>query len=187
MRVGARRAILQADLAQELRHPAGSGLFAAGEGNLTADAHGRVECRHRALEDEPEEIAAQGAYPVVVEREHGAPVHREIATGTVCIGRKETADGEPQSRFARAGFAHQAERAAGRQVEARAVQRAHGPARRLVVDDEIVGPNERAHVRRRPSIGSRASRNPSPTRFTDRMARARTMPAGNTSQGAMLM
>ena len=95
--------------AQRLRH-------------LRADAPHRVERADRVLEDERDPAAADLREP----RRRGvagcpAP-SRTTAPATVRPRRQQAERREPGHRFARTGFAHQAERLAARHLEIDAVQ-----------------------------------------------------------------
>ena len=91
-------------------------------GELAADRQDRVQRRHRLLKDHGDVAAAHPAHGGFGKRRELAPVEADRAAGDARIRLgKEAHDGERRHRLAGAGFARDAERLAGGEVEGEVV------------------------------------------------------------------
>ena len=126
-------------------------LVAAGRlGDLLADPHGRVQRRHRVLEDGAQVEPSHLAQRLRVAGHHvGARhCHRALHPGL----RQQPEHGEPEDALAGPRFADQAEDLSGRDVEGHAAQRVDVTA---VAAERDVQVGDRRHRR---SVGRRIRR-----------------------------
>src|SRR4029077_12200648 len=102
-----------------------------------ADVHAWVQRGVRVLEDDLD-VAAQGAQRLATQRAYVPAFKDDVARGRLDQAQHAAAGG----RFAAAGFADQAERLAGINVEVDAIDRLHGaglPLEQAGVDRECLG------------------------------------------------
>ena len=129
-------------------------VAARGLGDLLADPHGRVQRRHRILEDGAEIEAADLAQCLGIAGHHVGigDLHRAADPRL----REQPEHGEPEDALARSRFADQAEDLAGCDVEGHAAQCVHVSA---VAAERDVQIGDRRHAR---SVGCRIRRLPQP-------------------------
>src|SRR5260221_1695808 len=153
-------------------------------GDLEADGEHRVERGHRLLEDHRDAVAADLAHLLLVEPDEIAPGEADMPGGDPPARRRhQPHDGEGGDALAAAGFADDRQRLVALHGEAdvahRRVPEAAGAKRRHeILDGEDRGEDRGFcwHLYSPPrSLGSMASRSPSPSMFsektTSRMAR----------------
>ena len=148
-------------------------------GQLLADREDRVERGHRVLEDHRDPAAAQLAEVVRFHLDEVGALEQDRAAGNVAGGlRQEAEDRERRHALAAAGFADDPDRLVGRQVEGNAIDGMDASGRGGELDAEIADREQRLALvveparrpgrragRHRLSLGSRASRRPSPRRL----------------------
>ena len=155
-------------------------------GDLVADREHRVQRGHRLLEDHGDPVAADRTHRRLVEAEQIAALEAHRAVDDAAdLGRQQPQDRQRGDALAAAGFADDAERLAGIDREADAVD----GARDAVLGEEMrlepVDGEDRLHrYIRRASRGSSRSRSPSPTRLTASTTIARQMPGKKIVHGA---
>ena len=148
--------------------------------------------RHRVLEDHGQPIAAQLPQLVIVLAQQLIPVEDDGARGPGRRLGQQPQHGQRAHALAAARLAHDAHRLAGAQVVADAVHRMHHPIARAEGHVQVAHRQHRragqvlrpaaGHrpVRHRRSLGSSASRMPSPSRLKPSTLRTMAMPGANT-------
>ena len=141
--------------------------------HLRADGVGRVEARHRLLEDHRHPVAAQARHLALGQRQELAPVEAQPAGATRRGARQQAHDRERGHRLAAARLADQARRLAAMDGERRLAHRGEVAE----ADLELLDREQRAHAAR--PVRS-MSRSPSPSRL---MPKTRT---NSESPGTMI-
>ena len=107
------------------RAPIGARMDAERLGDLLADAQERVEARHRLLEDHGDAVASDLTHRPLVERGEVLSFEEDRALDDACdLLRQEPHHRQGRDALAATGFADDAERLAGGDIEAHAVDRA---------------------------------------------------------------
>jgi hypothetical protein len=119
-------------------------------GDLQPDGEQRVERGHRLLEDHRDVAAANLAHLFVVEIEQALAVERDLAAGAPGEPRQQPHDRERRDRLAGAGFADDGDDLAAADLEAQALDRTHGAARRLEMDVQVFDLQQRRRGLDRP-------------------------------------
>ncbi len=157
-------------------------------------AHGvdRVQAGQRVLEDGADALAADAAQVFALQVVDAQALQLHRAAGDAARGLDQAGDGRAGHGLAGAGFTDHAQDFAGEDVEGDVVQRVHGALVGVEGDAEVAHAQHGGagditgrhglvcvwgHVHC--SLGFRASRSQSPTRFTDR-ARASSTSEGNS-------
>ena len=134
--------------------PVGARVNAQRLGDLLADPQERIEARHRLLEDHGDAIAPDRSHRLIVERREILPVEQDRAPDDARdLLRQEPHHRQRRDALAAAGFADDAERLAGRDLETHAVDRARHPVGIEEMRPEIPHAEEllaqrRSHMRR---------------------------------------
>ncbi len=167
--------------------------------DLIAHPMDRVQRRQRVLEDHPDLVSAQRTELVgrhgqqLLVAEHDRP--RDLDVGLVVV--HEPHHREERDRLPRPGLADHAERLVLPDRQGDAVDRLHHPVVGIEPDDEVADLQERGrHARRRfrrvrPVAstrwppGSKASRSPSPRKFTQITVTRIARPGKMISHGAV--
>ena len=90
---------------------------------LTADGIGRIERGHGILKDDGNAVATDGFHHLFAGTDQLLPVELDRAGGDFTRPGKNLHDGIGRDRFARSGFAHDAEHLAPLEEEGHAVNR----------------------------------------------------------------
>src|SRR5277367_361048 len=158
-------------------------------GDLRADGQHRVEAGHWLLEDHRDAMAPQALHRLFAERGQLLALEADRARGDAAgLGRDQAQDAERRHRLAAAGFAHDAQGLAARELERHAVDRAHDAVQRVELRVQVADFEDRVHSRRHSLLASRGSsrsRSPSPKRFTASTVMARNVPGIRIVQGAI--
>ena len=155
-------------------------------GDLEAGGVHRVQRRHRLLEDHRDAVAADGPHLGGGSWRPGPRRGTDLPATTLPGCGDEAEDGERGHALAAARLAHQAEDLAAVDPQVDAVHRLHHAVAGEVVGGEAVDLEEGGAVgAHRFSLGSRASRRPSPRRLKARTFHMMARPGKNTRWGAV--
>ena len=124
-------------------------------GNLIADAHHRVERRHRLLEDERDARAPHLAHLGLAQGQQVAPLEEHRAAGDAARRLQQPQDRERGHRLAAARFADDAQRLPRRHLQAHVV---HGGAPAAERDGEMLDVEQTGRQRIRWYRGARRRR-----------------------------
>ena len=161
-------------------------------GQLPLDGQDRVQRGHRVLEDHGQPIPAQLPQLVIVLAQQLIPVEDDGARRPGRRLGQEPQHGQRADAFATARLAHDPHRLAGSQVVADAIHRMHHPIARAEGHMQVADRQHRrggqilrsaaGHRpdRHRRSLGSSASRMPSPSRLKPSTLSTMAMPGANT-------
>jgi hypothetical protein len=148
---------------------------------LRAHAQVRVQAGHRVLEDHRDAPPAEPAEAARAERRDVAAVDHDPARRAPARRGDEVEQRERGGGLAAARLAHEAEHLAAVELEGEPVDRAELPLRRGEAHGELLDGEERpAAAAHGADRGSRASRRPSPMKFSASSVAARK-PLGNAS------
>src|SRR6185312_15694532 len=154
--------------------------------DLLPDPEHRVQARHRVLEDHRDVPAADRAQVLVLQPDEVGAVEDRLAAADVAGAGEDPEQRERGYALAGARLADDAERLARRDVEGDPVDRVHGPTRRPELDGEILDAEQRVGHQMRPrSLGSRASRSPSPIRLNPSTESTIATPGKTARNGAV--
>ena len=149
-----------------------------GFGHLIADAHQRVERGCRFLENHPDAAAADGAHGTLGQVQQVLAVQQHL-TRRPRGARQQPHDRQRRQRLAAAGFAHQPGDLARCQIQRDIAQ--EGDIRQR--DRQVA----KADHRRALSLGSSASRSPSPSRFRPSTVSRMARPGKTATWGARVI
>ena len=107
-------------------------------GHLATDPDRRVQRPAGLLVDHRDRVLAELAQLALVQREHVASVHLDLAAGHLAVARQVADDPERDRRLAAARLAHEAERLASPDPEADVAHHAHRPSADSVGDLEAL-------------------------------------------------
>ena len=138
-----------------------------GLADLPPDGEHRVQARHRVLEDHRDVAAADLPQLGVRKLEKVAVLEHRRARGDLAGAREDAEEREGGDALAAAGLADDPECLARRDVERDPVDGVDGSPARPELDVEVLDREERlaAGLHRERSLGSSASRSPSPMRL----------------------